>query len=74
MAKCTHCGWCAAHCPMGSISVEDPQQVPGVCIKCCACVKGCPTGAKYYDDPGYLYHKSELEEVYARSAENAVFL
>ena len=59
---------------MGSISAEDPQQVPGVCIKCCACVKGCPTGAKYYDDPGYLYHKSELEEVYARPAENAVFL
>ena len=74
MSKCTRCGWCAAHCPMGSISAEDPQQVPGVCIKCCACVKGCPTGAKYYDDPGYLYHKSELEEVYARSAENAVFL
>ena len=74
MSKCTRCGWCAAHCPMGSISAEDPQQVPGVCIKCCACVKGCPTGAKYYDDPGYLYHKSELEEVYALSAENAVFL
>ena len=74
MSKCTRCGWCAAHCPMGSISAEDPQQVPGVCIKCCACVKGCPTGAKYYDDPGYLYHKSELEEVYARPAENAVFL
>ncbi len=46
----------------------------GVCIKCCACVKGCPTGAKYFDDPGYLYHKSELEEVYARPAKNEVFL
>ena len=39
-----------------------------------ACVKGCPTGAKYFDDPGYLYHKSELEEVYARPANNEVFL
>ena len=31
-------------------------------------------GAKYFDDPGYLYHKSELEEVYARPAKNEVFL
>ena len=38
------------------------------------CVKGCPTGAKYFDDPGYLYHKSELEEVYARPAKNEAFL
>ena len=74
MTKCGNCGWCAAHCPMGSIAPHDPSQVPGICIKCCACVKGCPTGAKYYDDPGYLYHKSELEEVYARPAENALFV
>ena len=74
MAKCGNCGWCAAHCPMGSIDPDDPSQVPGICIKCCACVKGCPAGAKYYDDPGYLYHKSELEEVYARPAKNALFV
>ena len=74
MTKCSGCGWCAAHCPMGSIDPNDPSQVPGICIKCCACVKGCPTGAKYYDDPGYLYHKSELEEVYARPAENDLFV
>ena len=43
-------------------------------IKCCACVKGCPAEAKYFDDAGYLYHKSELEEVYARPAANEVFL
>ena len=73
-SKCGNCGWCAAHCPMGSIDPNDPSQVPGICIKCCACVKGCPTGAKYYDDPGYLYHKSELEEVYARPAKNDLFV
>ena len=74
MALCGGCGWCAEHCPMGSIDPVDVSQVSGVCIKCCACVKGCPTGAKYFDDPGYLYHKSELEEVYARPANNEVFL
>ncbi len=74
MAKCSGCGWCAAHCPMGSIDPADVSQVNGVCIKCCACVKGCPTGAKYFDDPGYLFHKSELEEVYDRPAQDALFL
>lgn len=72
-AKCNNCGWCAAHCPMGSISSEDCSQVTGICIKCCACVKGCPTGAKYYDDAGYLYHQHELEEGYARRADVELF-
>lgn len=72
--KCTDCGLCAARCPMGSIDVSDVSQVKGVCIKCCACVKGCPVGAKYFDDPGYLYHRSELEEVYQRPAKNDVFI
>lgn len=73
-AKCDRCGWCAANCPMGSIDPADPANVTGVCIKCCACVKGCHTGAKYYDDAGYLYHKSELEEIYARPAKVELFI
>ena len=74
MTKCGGCGLCAARCPMGSIDPADVSRVNGVCIKCGACVKGCPSGAKYFDDPGYLYHKSELEELYARPAKNEVFL
>lgn len=72
--KCDQCGWCADHCPMGSISHEDFSQVTGICIKCCACVKGCHAGAKYYDDAGYLYHQHELEEGYAQPAEVELFL
>lgn len=71
---CDQCGICAKVCPMGSISAEDASQVTGICIKCGACVKKCPVGAKYYTDEGYLYHKTELEEMYARRAEPEVFV
>lgn len=74
MDKCTHCGLCASRCPMGSIDPADPSAVKGICIKCGACVKGCPAGAKYYDDAGYLYHRRELEDMYARPAAPETFI
>ena len=63
--NCTKCMLCANICPLLSISFEDVSQVTGICMKCCACIKRCPENAKYFDDPGYLYHKTELEEQYA---------
>ena len=72
--NCVNCGLCAKVCPMGSINPENVKEVVGICIKCCACVKKCPMGAKYYEDAGYLYHQTELEEGYARRAEPALFI
>ena len=74
MDKCTQCGLCLEVCPMGAIDPADVSKVPGICIKCGACEKKCPVHAKYYEDTGYLYHKTELEEMYARRADNAFFL
>ncbi|MBQ9961447.1 MAG: EFR1 family ferrodoxin [Firmicutes bacterium] len=71
---CTDCGICAEVCPMGSIVAEDVRQMQGICIKCGACYKKCPEKARYFDDPGYLYHKEELEAMYERRAENKYFL
>lgn len=71
---CDNCRLCAEICPMGCIDYENVREYTGICIKCGACVKRCPRGAKYYDDAGYLYHKTELEEGLLRRAEPKVFL
>ena len=74
-SKCNRCGICVAACPMGSIKPEAPGVVDGICIKCCGCEKKCPEGALYFDDPGYIYHKEELEFMYAdKRREAEVFI
>lgn len=71
---CTDCKLCAKLCPTGAIDFNDVSSIPGVCMKCCACVKKCPVSAKYFDDEGYLYHQTELEELYSRRAINEYFV
>ena len=72
--KCNGCGICIEVCPMGSIKPEAPGVVDGICIKCCGCEKKCPTGALYFDDPGYLYHKEELELGYPDRKDPELFV
>lgn len=72
--RCIDCKLCARICPLGSIDFTDVSNVRGICMKCCACVKRCPTGAKYFDDEGYLYHKSELEAAYTRRSESMFYI
>ena len=61
---CTQCGRCARECPLEAINPADAHNIVGKCMKCNRCVRHCPKGAKYFDDPNYLYHKTELEEQY----------
>lgn len=65
---CNQCGLCAQRCPLGSINPENVREMTGACMKCCACEKHCPQGARYFDDPGYIYHREELEALYEKHA------
>lgn len=72
--KCTHCGVCAAVCPMGAIDAEDVSSVPGTCIKCQACVRGCAAHAKYFDDPAFLSHVAMLEQNFQAEKQPQLFV
>ena len=64
---CTKCGICAAVCPMGSISAEDPAIVTGICVKCHACINKCPTGTRYFDNASLTSH---IRYVYEHNVDN----
>ncbi|MGB5822663.1 MAG: EFR1 family ferrodoxin [Proteocatella sp.] len=72
--RCNNCKICVSVCPMGSIKEADVTIVSGVCIKCGACIKKCPQDAKYYDDIGYLRHKTELEVDFAQRKDPEIFI
>jgi L-aspartate semialdehyde sulfurtransferase ferredoxin len=48
--QCTHCGYCVAYCPTGSLNIGNGRTREVVydetkCIECLACVRVCPYGA-----------------------------
>ena len=73
-ALCTHCGTCAAVCPMGSVDRDDPGKTRGVCIKCQACIHKCRRHARSFTDPAFLSHVVRLEQTCQRPAEPTYIL
>lgn len=58
--KCTNCGICSKHCPMGAINVYNNKNTDiSKCIRCCSCIKRCPVNAK---DINYEEHKKFIKE------------
>lgn len=70
-ALCSHCGWCAAHCPVQAITPGSEQCTDAsLCIRCCACVKGCPQQARTFDTP----FAALLSDCFRRPKENRIIL
>lgn len=68
---CTHCGYCAAHCPNAAIVKGDEcNTIADRCIRCCACVKGCPQKARSYDTPFAAF----LSDCFVRPKENRIII
>lgn len=72
-ADCFDCLACAAGCPMGIISHNDPRLVGDGCIRCNACVKVCPVNAKSFDSQEFLHLRQWLLDNFMDRKENQFF-
>ena len=72
-ADCFDCLACAAGCPMGVISHNDPRQVNDGCIRCNACVKVCPVNAKSFGSQEFLDLRQWLLDNFMERKENQFF-
>ena len=72
--SCTRCGVCAAQCPVGAISLDDPSRTGNdLCINCMRCVAVCPQNCRALPAPFVAAVTGMLEEKAAGYKRPVVF-
>ena len=72
---CTGCGTCAALCPTGAISAQDPSKVnPDLCISCMRCVAVCPTHGRQAEPEKVAATEQKLAKLCSDRKTNELFL
>lgn len=74
-AACTGCGTCAALCPTGAISAQDPRQVDAaLCISCMRCVAVCPEHDRHAEPEKIAATEAKLAPLCSDRKANQLFL
>ncbi|MEG1471180.1 MAG: 4Fe-4S binding protein [Clostridia bacterium] len=73
--KCTHCGLCAAQCPVAAISRDDPSRTDSAkCISCMRCVSLCPQNARKLNKALLLVASQKMKKACNTRKGNELFL
>lgn len=73
--ECTSCGLCAKLCPVGAISVQEPEKTnTKLCISCMRCIHVCPNKARKLNSILLKVASKKMEASCEKRKENELFI
>lgn len=72
---CTGCGVCVPNCPVGAISVDEPNKTnEDICISCLRCIKVCPSQARKLNEQILFRAEQAFAQKYNVRMEPEIFI